>query len=80
METLEKISAIFDEHRTTLGGSFGLMEIVSAPKGRKQTSDVPGIDVEWVDQRGDESAGIPYHGDVYIELDPGKWGRFEFHT
>lgn len=80
MDAIKKIAETLKEHRDTIGGYIGLTDIVPAPSGTRQPSDIPGVRYEWVDQRGDEAAGIPYSGHVYIELVPGAYGKFEFQT
>jgi hypothetical protein len=80
MDVIDIISAVLAEYRETVGGHIALAEITSERKGRSQPSDVPGVSTEWVEQFGDEAAGVPYHGNVYIELAPGRYGRFEYQT
>lgn len=77
---LELIQRILEHLNNEGFDNVALAEIVTEPKGHVQTSDIEGVDQEWIDQRGDEAGGFPFYGDVYIELTEGKFGRFTYAT
>jgi len=78
MRTFEIIQSILNKYKESLDCQICLVDIVETPDGIKRESCVSGIEYEWIDDYGVESSACPDCGYVYVELESGHYGKFEY--
>lgn len=75
---IEKLIQLVNEHMRDEGG-IGFPKIVDKlpEKMKRQRSDIPEVETEWVWQLIDQFDC--YHGEIAFELQDGRWLMFEFY-